>query len=99
MERQDAPGTARGVCALAGPIVYINNDLIDGSFLETTMMDDYGQFCRPALVPLLEGIGLDAEYVRAEGDYLHYWRDGQYVHVLDLLGGYGANLFGHHHPE
>jgi acetylornithine/succinyldiaminopimelate/putrescine aminotransferase/predicted amino acid dehydrogenase len=62
-------------------------------------MNNYGEFCRPALVPLLEGIGLDAEYVKAEGDYLFYWRDGQYVRVLDLLGGYGANLFGHHHPD
>ncbi|MQA31689.1 MAG: aminotransferase class III-fold pyridoxal phosphate-dependent enzyme [Luteitalea sp.] len=62
-------------------------------------MDNYGHFCRPALVPLLEGVGLDARYVKAEGDYLHYWRDGRSVRVLDLLGGYGANLFGHHHPD
>src|SRR5262249_34100632 len=64
-----------------------------------TVMNSYGHFCRPGLVPLLEALGLDATYVKAEGDYVYYERGGQLVRVLDLLGGYGANLFGHHHPE
>ena len=62
-------------------------------------MNSYGHFCRPAMVPLLEALGLDATYVMAEGDYLYYRRNGGMVRVLDMLGGYGANLFGHHHPE
>ncbi len=62
-------------------------------------MHDYGLHCRPGLVRLLEAIGLDAEYVRAEGDLLWQRRGGRLVEVLDLVGGYGANLFGHHHPE
>ena len=62
-------------------------------------MNSYGHFCRPGLVPLLQALGLDATYVKAEGDYLYYQRGGALVRVLDLLGGYGANLFGHHHPE
>jgi acetylornithine/succinyldiaminopimelate/putrescine aminotransferase/predicted amino acid dehydrogenase len=62
-------------------------------------MNSYGHFCRPGLVPLLEALGLDATYLKAEGDYLYYEREGKLVRVLDLLGGYGANLFGHHHPE
>ena len=33
-------------------------------------MNSYGHFCRPAMVPLLEALGLDATYVMAEGDYL-----------------------------
>jgi acetylornithine/succinyldiaminopimelate/putrescine aminotransferase/predicted amino acid dehydrogenase len=61
-------------------------------------MNGYGHFCRPALAPLLQAIGLDATYVKAEGDYLYYHRGAKLVRVLDLLGGYGANLFGHHHP-
>jgi acetylornithine/succinyldiaminopimelate/putrescine aminotransferase len=48
---------------------------------------------------LLQSIGLDAIYERAEGDYLWQRRDERLVPVLDLVGGYGANLFGHHHPE
>jgi acetylornithine/succinyldiaminopimelate/putrescine aminotransferase/predicted amino acid dehydrogenase len=62
-------------------------------------MNSYGHFCRPAMVPLLEALGLDATYVRAEGDYLYYRRGTALVRGLDMLGGYGANLFGHHHPE
>jgi acetylornithine/succinyldiaminopimelate/putrescine aminotransferase/predicted amino acid dehydrogenase len=62
-------------------------------------MNTYGHFCRPAMVPLLEALGLDVTYLMAEGDYLYYRRGTTLVRVLDMLGGYGANLFGHHHPE
>ena len=62
-------------------------------------MNEYGYYCRPELVRLLEAIGLDAEYARAEGDYL--WRNTETSNgkILDLAGGFGANLFGHYHPE
>ncbi len=53
-------------------------------------MNSYGHFCRPAMVPLLEALGLDATYVMAEGDYLYYRRGAALVRVLDMLGGYGA---------
>src|SRR5258708_31949955 len=59
----------------------------------------YQHFCRPGLVPLLQSIGLDAIYERAEGDYLWQPRDDRLVPVLDLVGGYRPHLFGHHHPE
>jgi acetylornithine/succinyldiaminopimelate/putrescine aminotransferase/predicted amino acid dehydrogenase len=62
-------------------------------------MNSYGHFCRPGLVRLLEALGLDATYVKAEGDHVYYERGGKLVRILDLLGGYGANLFGHHHPD
>ena len=48
---------------------------------------------------MLASVRLDAAFERAEGDYLWMERDGQLVKVLDLVGGYGANLFGHHHPD
>ncbi|MDQ6676074.1 MAG: aminotransferase class III-fold pyridoxal phosphate-dependent enzyme [Acidobacteriota bacterium] len=47
----------------------------------------------------MESLGLDAEYERAQGDRL--WRRiaGASVEVLDVVGGYGACLFGHNHPD
>jgi acetylornithine/succinyldiaminopimelate/putrescine aminotransferase/predicted amino acid dehydrogenase len=62
-------------------------------------VDAYEHFCRPGLVPLLSAIGLDAVYERAQGDTIWMRRDGELVPVVDLVGGYGANLFGHHHPD
>src|SRR5262245_61204453 len=62
-------------------------------------VDAYAQNCRPALVRLLAALGLDVVYERGQGDTLWLSRDGQPVPILDLVGGYGANLFGHHHPD
>jgi acetylornithine/succinyldiaminopimelate/putrescine aminotransferase/predicted amino acid dehydrogenase len=62
------------------------------------MNNDYTEYCRPALGRLLAAASLDAEYTRAEGDRLWWKRGEQLIEVLDLVGGYGANLFGHHHP-
>ncbi|MFJ4188502.1 aspartate aminotransferase family protein [Kitasatospora sp. NPDC089509] len=54
----------------------------------------------PFLRTQLESLGLAVEYVRAEGDTL-YRRgdDGGELPVLDLVGGFGATILGHHHPE
>lgn len=49
---------------------------------------------------LLAAAGLHVEYTRAEGDWL--WMDdgqGGQTQVLDLVGGFGSSLLGHHHPE
>ncbi len=62
-------------------------------------VDAYGHRCRPALVRLLSAIGLDVVYERASGDTLWLRRGGALVPILDLVGGYGATLFGHHHPD
>jgi len=51
------------------------------------------------LVRLLSAIGLDVVYERASGDTLWLRRGGTLVPILDLVGGYGATLFGHHHPD
>lgn len=60
---------------------------------------DYGRYARPLLMRILEACRLDAAYHRAEGDLL-WTRDagGAEVEVLDLAGGYGVGLLGHHHP-
>jgi len=65
----------------------------------SSAVEDYGRGCRPALTRLLSAIGLDVVYERGQGDTLWLRRDGRPVPILDLVGGYGANLFGHHHPE
>ena len=62
-------------------------------------VDAYGRDCRPGLVRLLSAIGLDVVYERGQGDTLWLRREGRLVPILDLVGGYGANLFGHHHPD
>ena len=59
----------------------------------------YERFARPGVARLLAATRLDATYERGEGDYLWVRRNGQSVRILDLVGGYGANLFGHHHPD
>jgi acetylornithine/succinyldiaminopimelate/putrescine aminotransferase/predicted amino acid dehydrogenase len=66
---------------------------------ECLTINTYQHYCRPGLVPLLQGMSLDVVYERAEGDYLWQRRGHQQIKILDLVGGYGANLFGHHHPE
>ena len=55
---------------------------------------------KPTVEECLHAAGLDVEYTRGEGDYLYYEDEhGQPVEVLDLVGGYGASLFGHSHPR
>jgi acetylornithine/succinyldiaminopimelate/putrescine aminotransferase/predicted amino acid dehydrogenase len=59
----------------------------------------YEHYARPLAARLLAASCLDAVYERAEGDHLWVRRGGELVRTLDLVGGYGANLLGHHHPE
>ena len=65
----------------------------------SAVTDSYSRYARPLVARYLAAVGLDAVYERAEGDYLWTRRDGKEVQVLDLVGGFGANLLGHHHPE
>jgi len=60
----------------------------------------YGTYARPRTAEVLQAIGLDVVYHRAVGDHLYY-NDASHreVRVLDFLGGFGATLFGHNHPE
>ncbi|MEX2389183.1 MAG: aminotransferase class III-fold pyridoxal phosphate-dependent enzyme [Phycisphaeraceae bacterium] len=53
----------------------------------------------PRLNALMRVVGMDVAYQRAEGAELFYeGGDGDEVAVLDLVGGYGSLLLGHHHP-
>jgi len=69
------------------------------SLSETSGREAFGTHLKPHLAKLLSAIGLDLVYSRGQGDYL-YFRDaeGQEQQVLDMLGGFGASLFGHNHP-
>ncbi len=59
----------------------------------------YQQHVKPQLSKILAALGLDVAYTRAEGDTLYYRGvDGGEVAVLDLIGGYGSTILGHHHP-
>lgn len=62
-------------------------------------MDDYGHYCRPGLVRMLHALSLDAVYERGEGDRLWRRQGDELIEVLDLVGGFGSNLFGHNNPE
>ncbi|QCT19983.1 aminotransferase class III-fold pyridoxal phosphate-dependent enzyme [Jejubacter calystegiae] len=63
-------------------------------------MDNYITLCKPTLSKALLSIGLDKKYFKASGNYLYYRNSqGEEVEVLDLLGGYGATLIGHFHPQ
>ena len=63
----------------------------------------YGEYCKPKYDQLLSSLGLDKNYDRASGNYVYYRRGkskgGGVVKILDLIGGFGSSLFGHHHPE
>jgi acetylornithine/succinyldiaminopimelate/putrescine aminotransferase/predicted amino acid dehydrogenase len=60
----------------------------------------YAEFLRPRVAQLLTAFRLDIIFHRAQGDYLYYQDEhGREVEVLDLIGGFGASLFGHNHPE
>ncbi|WP_028479705.1 aminotransferase class III-fold pyridoxal phosphate-dependent enzyme [Nocardia sp. CNY236] len=56
---------------------------------------DFAEFNRPGLARLLQACALDVVYTAADGDHL-VRADG--TRVLDLVGGFGAALFGHNHP-
>src|SRR5262245_38739650 len=61
--------------------------------------DAWGRFARPLLASRMAIAGLDWTYEHGAGATLHALRpDGREARVLDLVGGYGAALFGHAHP-
>ncbi|HWM86961.1 MAG TPA: aminotransferase class III-fold pyridoxal phosphate-dependent enzyme, partial [Kofleriaceae bacterium] len=66
----------------------------------TAETGDFAVHVKPLLAARLRAIGLDVSYHRARGDRIYYRDpDGDEVAVLDLIGGFGASLFGHNHPS
>ncbi len=69
------------------------------SLSEQSEANNYKDYTRPLTAKLLEAMNLAKNYVRGEGDYLYYQNNQKIQKVLDLTGGYGANLLGHRHPK
>ncbi|ADG97812.1 aminotransferase class-III [Segniliparus rotundus DSM 44985] len=60
----------------------------------------YAEHVRPAVSRVLRACGLDVAYSSAQGDRLCRADDPHAQRpVLDMVGGYGASLFGHNHPR
>ena len=66
--------------------------------MDPVRSDDFYQLIKPQLCGLLDLLRIGVVFDRGQGDYLYHHRDGQEVGVLDLVGGYGSLLLGHHHP-
>jgi acetylornithine/succinyldiaminopimelate/putrescine aminotransferase/predicted amino acid dehydrogenase len=61
---------------------------------------DYEKYARPLVARQLAAVGLDISYHRALGNSLFFRNErGEEREVSDFLGGYGACLFGHNHPN
>lgn len=61
--------------------------------------DDFQYYARPLTAKLLQTMELNKNFYHGEGDYLFYEKDNKIHRVLDLTGGYGANILGHRHPR
>jgi len=73
---------------------------VDGVQLDEAGKHAFSRTMKPRLMEMLAAIRLDIVYHRGEGDYLyHHGANGEEIEVLDLLGGFGASLFGHNHPD
>jgi acetylornithine/succinyldiaminopimelate/putrescine aminotransferase/predicted amino acid dehydrogenase len=68
---------------------------LEASPLEPSEADAHAY---PRLGRLFKALQIDVNYVRGEGNWLIQDNPDQ-TRVLDLAGGFGANLLGHAHPE
>lgn len=65
-----------------------------------TAIDEYFRFVKPCLKGQLGLLGLDVIYSKGQEDNLYYKdRSGKEIKILDLVGGFGACLLGHNHPD
>ncbi|MEV0296906.1 aminotransferase class III-fold pyridoxal phosphate-dependent enzyme [Nocardia sp. NPDC050710] len=80
---------------MASRVQYEGAATADSAAASPELFDDFARYNRPGLARLLRACHLDVVYADAEGDNL-IRADG--ARVLDLVGGFGAALFGHNHP-
>lgn len=66
---------------------------------EAPSQDQFKNYARPLTARLLETMELSKHFYHGEGDYLYYEQKNKIYKVLDLTGGYGANLLGHRNPR
>jgi acetylornithine/succinyldiaminopimelate/putrescine aminotransferase/predicted amino acid dehydrogenase/acyl-coenzyme A synthetase/AMP-(fatty) acid ligase len=59
----------------------------------------YVRLTSPRRGELMRQLKLDKHYVRGQGDQLFHHERGREVAVWDFVGGFGANLLGHRHPD
>lgn len=60
----------------------------------------YKGYVRPAVAELMMLLQIDKDYHHGEGDYLFTSdKNKKEIKILDLVGGYGANLLGHKNRE
>ncbi len=63
------------------------------------LLDKLGSDQSSDMHDLLRSFRLDVTYERGQGDYLYARFNGTLTKVLDVAGGFGVNLLGHHHRE
>jgi acetylornithine/succinyldiaminopimelate/putrescine aminotransferase/predicted amino acid dehydrogenase len=73
--------------------------LSKNSLSKKSEQDNFRYYARPLTAKLLETMELAKHFTQGEGDYLFYEKDNKLKRVLDLTGGYGANILGHRHPR
>ncbi|MEL0455403.1 aminotransferase class III-fold pyridoxal phosphate-dependent enzyme [Flavobacteriaceae bacterium SZ-1-7] len=59
----------------------------------------YTRYHNPYLGKLMKALKMDVSYVKGKKDYLYPDKKLNGKKVLDLVGGYGTNLLGHHQKE
>lgn len=69
--------------------------LLKQSVAQENNQDLFRYYARPMTSKLLETMQLSKNFFHGEGDYLYYEQNNKINKVLDLTGGYGANLLGH----
>lgn len=67
--------------------------------LEDAGKSRFSKYMNPQLAELLAALKMDVTYSKGKKDFLFYTKEGHSKKVLDLVGGFGANLLGHNHPE